>query len=1044
MKSTVSDSTILMKQGDPARSFVHTIKTDKNFTSQTRFKHFYTEAPCVEYIKTQKNLHLFGEDVSSDMRKQFYAINYNTIYLLSQTKKFHLYEYFNDTEPLKLFLDIDIAPKNIPEHADKQALFDEIIGDSIKLVTDILEIDHNIIKTPIIILKSSSDIKLSAHIIFPSIVFKSIKEMKFFMFDIKSPLIDKGIIDPLVYKKGAFRCIWNSKCGKYITLEYYQSHNYVYKNEESLFLDCLVKNINNDNHKINVIIPENVNITKNINKIQQNHNKILQINNGKKNNEIVKTGTNKISTHSVSSLKPYLQILDLKRADTYKTWLDIGMILHNCNPSEECFTIWNEWSKQSSSYSSRDCNAYKWSSFKLGFFSIASLKFFAKQDNPDLYPDIGSTLEEPSFIPHDFSSEYLLGDKIENINDNKSFVSQHIIDWMTTDTYKSLAIKSCYNSGKTDIIKKIITEFNPQKILFISYRQTLTHELHGNFKDLGVRSYLNGSYDADRLICQIESLHNLSPEINGDLLLIPSYDLVIIDEIESILNHFLSSTIPDKLGVFGLMKDIIFNSNKVLALDGDFHNRSYSYLSNFGKVNILNNQVKKDKRNYIFTNSKLDIENDISEKLKEGKNIVIVSMSSKLATYFYNKYSNTYKTILHCSKSDDKNKLMLKNIVEFWKGFQLVIYSPSIEAGCNFDAPHFHKIYMILSPKSTSPRGLMQMGSRVRKIEDPNIMVFLNNLPFRSKANFYSYSEIKEYVCDLYQTFLIPERKLNTILNKVVIEYNFDLYTQILIHNECEKANKSNNLFVPYLIQLLSMKGHTFQYVNTRPNQKSYNKDNLLKDEILNAKDIDSEMYDNLFDKLCSNNASREDKVMVERYIIKQDWKVTEITDPFLINFYGKTPMLFNLRFLLNNNLIEPYSANRRDKYNIIFDKVTKLEQIKMINEVITDLGFDILTIHKTVNKETFLINMKKVIDESQIFNNISKSHPLFEFDKTKIGKIITVKQFMGFINTLFLDWGLKIKIKRKIMSTRIDGKKISTSIPFYFLNYIKNIDSYV
>ena len=75
------------------------------------------------------------------------------------------------------------------------------------------------------------------------------------------------------------------------------------------------------------------------------------------------------------------------------------------------------------------------------------------------------------------------------------------------------------------------------------------------------------------------------------------YDLIILDEIESVLNHFRSTTIKNKEGVFDIMKNILYNSNKILALDGDFNNRAYDYISYFGKSIILENEHKKNSTN---------------------------------------------------------------------------------------------------------------------------------------------------------------------------------------------------------------------------------------------------------------------------------------------------------------------------------------------------------------------------------------------------------------------------------------------------------------
>ena len=97
----------------------------------------------------------------------------------------------------------------------------------------------------------------------------------------------------------------------------------------------------------------------------------------------------------ISTLQKYIDILDVSRADDYTKWLEIGMILYNCNPTEKCLDLWDEWSKQSSRYWSRDCNAYKWNRFKFGRLSMGTLKYYAKMDTPDKYGEVEYSLEKP-------------------------------------------------------------------------------------------------------------------------------------------------------------------------------------------------------------------------------------------------------------------------------------------------------------------------------------------------------------------------------------------------------------------------------------------------------------------------------------------------------------------------------------------------------------------------------------------------------------------------------------------------------------------------
>ena len=74
-------------------------------------------------------------------------------------------------------------------------------------------------------------------------------------------------------------------------------------------------------------------------------------------------------------------------------------------------------------------------------------------------------------------------------------------------TIKSLNLRSPYDTGKTKLIQKIITKFNRKKILWLSYRKTLTNDILGSFGEgFNFKDYQKQDYKADRLIIQLESI----------------------------------------------------------------------------------------------------------------------------------------------------------------------------------------------------------------------------------------------------------------------------------------------------------------------------------------------------------------------------------------------------------------------------------------------------------------------------------------------------------------------------------------------------------
>ena len=77
-----------------------------------------------------------------------------------------------------------------------------------------------------------------------------------------------------------------------------------------------------------------------------------------------------------------------------------------------------------------------------------------------------------------------------------------------------MAVCSRYGSGQTIFLKRLMQERNPERVLFITYRQTLARDVMRNFSELGFANYLD-SYDnpsvwnSARLIVQLDSLWNV-------------------------------------------------------------------------------------------------------------------------------------------------------------------------------------------------------------------------------------------------------------------------------------------------------------------------------------------------------------------------------------------------------------------------------------------------------------------------------------------------------------------------------------------------------
>lgn len=98
----------------------------------------------------------------------------------------------------------------------------------------------------------------------------------------------------------------------------------------------------------------------------------------------------------IEEAKALVKLLAPWRADTFSTWIEVGLCLHNI--SNALMDTWAEFSKQSESYNPGD--ETRWTSFNQTStgLNIGSLHRWAKSDNPDKYKKIRGTLLEPLMI----------------------------------------------------------------------------------------------------------------------------------------------------------------------------------------------------------------------------------------------------------------------------------------------------------------------------------------------------------------------------------------------------------------------------------------------------------------------------------------------------------------------------------------------------------------------------------------------------------------------------------------------------------------------
>ena len=363
---------------------------------------------------------------------------------------------------------------------------------------------------------------------------------------------------------------------------------------------------------------------------------------------------------------------------------------------------------------------------------------------------------------------------------------------------------------------------------------------------------------------------------------------------------------------------------------------------------------------------------------------------------------------LYLGNTSDKKKEELKDVINIWDKLKVLIYSPTIEAGVSFDKKHFSKLYGIATDGANTQRGFIQMLSRVRKFESRNISIFCNLKYYKFDKSFYnSYNEVKD---NLIQNNII---ELNEIYEHGKIKKVLTSYDINHIYNKREELLKDNKYFyLGYMKELLELKGHIVKVdepleVKTKEDKTKCDIEEFKinrNERILKTKDINEEQFEEYLKKQKEGKANENINMKLDKHFIKKRLGV-ECLDIDILNKFVKnkeTPIINNILYLIDANNIKKTDTN---KYK---ETIIKNELVK---DIIDKLGFKLFKSDILVKETEFKTRVKNIIETNKIFTE-KGSRTLFKTYNYKV--IESNKQFLFFINSILLNYGLKIRSERK------------------------------
>jgi hypothetical protein len=593
-------------------------------------------------------------------------------------------------------------------------------------------------------------------------------------------------------------------------------------------------------------------------------------------------------------------------------------------------------------------------------------------------------------------------------------------------------------SGKSTLLRAILDEEpRPESVLYDTYRQTQASDAAGKNRDFSHYSDLKqmrGRQVGDRVIepmadremyprviCQVDSLPRLLLENAAA----PAFDLVILDESESIFAHLSAATLRERHNVIRLMVDLLRRARRIICLDGHLGQRTFDFLTLHRipcSPMLVNKHAPERPLEFEFLEGKEGLQqwrDAIFRALEDGENVFVVSMSSDKAQELgaevtSSKLVDEGGVLIITRHSDGEVKRGLEDVNSTWKK-RLVIISPTVEAGVDFNQRWFHRMFLYICQQSTHPRGLDQMKGRVRQLEDPSVLCFVQQgikLPTEAQEGdaylirFGSNPRPPRLgLEEMYQWFLWGDRKM---AQRGLDGFCESAVTRLLAHNEKEILN-GNTHFYEEFSELLQNDGHRVLGVRAKaPTEgealeaEAPPRGKFLLEEMIEAPDITPAQFVEIQARVLKRRDAEGEKVQLDKYKLGKFYGVPRLSEDFLRTF-GVYPNR-NITFLLQ--VVDPgYAFDGeeigRQRYPPLMAAIAR--------EVLQVLGFPHPLQHEHVTGT--LQDLRRALAAAAFFSDFSNTVKLFHARALGNGDpLATQKSATISLNHVFAMLGLRLK----------------------------------
>lgn len=601
----------------------------------------------------------------------------------------------------------------------------------------------------------------------------------------------------------------------------------------------------------------------------------------------------------------------------------------------------------------------------------------------------------------EFSTNYIPDDEI----------MEKIRNFIVNDTSKILAIKSNMNTGKTRSVKELLLDYfrihgDKIRCLAISLRQAYSNDVSNNaYKEFEFTNYLDVKNKVklntyNRLILSMESLRKL---YRSD---VKVYDVIILDECESLLAHFFSSTVKLNHECFERFVTLLRLAKKIICLDADMSiHRSINFLLSITPdVQIFKNNYRAPPRRYKFTNNYQKQYDRIKEDIENGNNVCIVSINKTYGKYLRDKLRIDFPDIADkiqfvFGQCDKQLKQQLKDVNTNWTNLRVLIYNTIIGQGINFYIKdHFHSVYLYIIGDICSAREIRQMVGRIRNPIITDVYALVDKCVNKKTNSFiYSLDYAKMYCIILLEDVHVDKKDIyykdengNICIHTEIMDTIWNTLRASYIQERL--LNSSNKNIMTMLKILIETNGDIYEEEYDDEIERTELKSEL--DMIMETKNVTFDEYNKL-KKKDSIETTEYDMLKMKKFELRRKQNLSDNAPDEYVNecitAYIKHETIINI--------VAECHRKQGDGNNIKLNKInddalteaTITHYTSMYNKTLTALGYKYATGVKKYTADEFnarIKNLNYTDGEILTLNSRGKLEDKFQIVKCVLDRI--------------------------------------------------------